>query len=207
MYSLEYFTRGAGNAQPSNSGHSAADDSSSTIGREAAWWQQTADFRALVRQGIPREQRGALWFALSGASAMKGMAGPGYYQQLASHAAEQVAEATCQTAATASSSANRNAGNSDGADEVRKQVAKRARQIEKDLKRTFAGEETAINSEPSKEALRRVLTAYAVHNEETGYCQSMNLLLAHLLLQSGIEEEQAFWLLAVLVEQIVPGTY
>jgi len=50
-----------------------------------------------------------------------------------------------------------------------------------------------------------VLFAYAEHNPAVGYCQSMNLLLAHLLLQLGVNEERGFWLLATLIEDIVPG--
>ena len=49
-----------------------------------------------------------------------------------------------------------------------------------------------------------MLFSYAEHNEEVGYCQSMNLVLAHILLQLGVREERAFWLLATLIEDIAP---
>lgn len=42
------------------------------------------------------------------------------------------------------------------------------------------------------EALKRVLTAFAAHDAELGYVQSMNFLAAFLLL-AGVKEEEAFW--------------
>lgn len=54
-------------------------------------------------------------------------------------------------------------------------------------------------------SLSKVLFAYAAHNPTIGYCQSMNLLLAHILIQRGVDDEAAFWILATLVEDIVPG--
>ena len=46
--------------------------------------------------------------------------------------------------------------------------------------------------------LKNILLAYSVRNPQVGYCQSMNFLCAMLLLY--LEEEQAFWVLAALVE-------
>ena len=39
-----------------------------------------------------------------------------------------------------------------------------------------------------------MLGAYATHNKAVGYCQSMNYLVAHMLIFLG--EEESFWLLA-----------
>lgn len=52
---------------------------------------------------------------------------------------------------------------------------------------------------------RRVLFAYARHNPSVGYCQGMNFLTALLLLL--MEEEAAFWCLAAIVEDILPGYF
>ena len=51
-----------------------------------------------------------------------------------------------------------------------------------------------------RSALRRLLLAYAAHNENTGYCQALNFLGGMLLLVTGMREEDAFWLLLALVE-------
>jgi hypothetical protein len=55
-------------------------------------------------------------------------------------------------------------------------------------------------------ALKRVLTAFAAHDAALGYVQSMNFLAAFLLL-AGVAEEDAFWCLVVLVEDVVPGYF
>jgi len=49
-----------------------------------------------------------------------------------------------------------------------------------------------------------VLTAYALRNAEIGYCQSMNFIAALLLIVLEHDEEQAFWMLSVIEERIVP---
>ena len=56
-----------------------------------------------------------------------------------------------------------------------------------------------------RDALKRVLFAYARHNPSVGYCQGMNFLTALLLLL--MEEEAAFWCLAAIVEDILPGYF
>lgn len=54
--------------------------------------------------------------------------------------------------------------------------------------------------------LFRVLCAYAHHNERVGYCQGLNYIAGLLLLVTK-SEEKSFWLLKVLVEQILPDYY
>ena len=85
-----------------------------------------------------------------------------------------------------------------------------AAQIEKDLPRTgatFAAQGFQLNpGEPTWRALRNILTAYAAHDPETGYVQSMNFLAAFLVL-AGLDEEDAFWCLVALVTKIVPGYF
>jgi len=50
-------------------------------------------------------------------------------------------------------------------------------------------------------ALRRLLRAYARRNRAVGYCQGLNFIAGVMLLF--LSEEQAFWLLATLLEQVL----
>ena len=72
-------------------------------------------------------------------------------------------------------------------------------EIEKDLRRTFP-DNHLYESEEGLAMLRRVLLAYSVHNPVVGYCQSMNFICALCLLF--MDEEQAFWLLTFIVEEL-----
>lgn len=84
-----------------------------------------------------------------------------------------------------------------------KAFAKIKDQIEKDLPRTFPAH--PLLDGIGRDALKRVLFAYARHNPSVGYCQGMNFLTALLLLL--MEEEAAFWCLAAIVEDILPGYF
>ena len=44
---------------------------------------------------------------------------------------------------------------------------------------------------------------YSFHNEKLGYCQSMNFVVAMLLLN--MDEENAFWTLVIMLEDYLPG--
>ncbi|KAL4443677.1 hypothetical protein ABPG75_011414 [Micractinium tetrahymenae] len=76
-------------------------------------------------------------------------------------------------------------------------------QIDKDLHRTFP-------DHPSMDAngratLRRILSAYAHRNPAVGYCQGLNFLGATFLLF--MSEEDAFWCLCALIEDILGVSY
>ncbi|XP_076947867.1 uncharacterized protein LOC143619931 isoform X2 [Bidens hawaiensis] len=76
-------------------------------------------------------------------------------------------------------------------------------QIEKDLPRTFPGH-PALDGH-GRNALRRLLTAYARHNPSVGYCQAMNFFAGLLLLL--MPEENAFWALLGILDDYFEGYY
>lgn len=55
------------------------------------------------------------------------------------------------------------------------------------------------------EKLRRVCKAYTVRNPEIGYCQGFNFMVGRFL--KIMSEEEAFWMLAVLIESFIPLDY
>ncbi|EEE55636.1 hypothetical protein OsJ_03987 [Oryza sativa Japonica Group] len=76
-------------------------------------------------------------------------------------------------------------------------------QIEKDLPRTFPGHPAL--DEDGRNALRRLLTAYARHNPSVGYCQAMNFFAGLLLLL--MPEENAFWALTGIMDDYFDGYF
>eukprot|EP01035_Chromulina_nebulosa_P018755 gene18755-24522_t len=130
--------------------------------------------KELIRNGIPPELRGDIWWICSGASEkMKQESLAGDYESLLSRS-EELDDTVV--------------GND----------------IEKDLRRTLPACEW-IQSDQGIESLRNVLRAYALRNPLVGYCQSMNYICGLLLLH--MDEERAFWLLVVLIEDILPCDY
>jgi len=56
-------------------------------------------------------------------------------------------------------------------------------------------------------SLRDVLTAYALHDANVGYCQSLNYVAAMLLVALHFDAEAAFWMLVMFCEDLFPDFY
>ncbi|KAI2616279.1 TBC-domain-containing protein [Hypoxylon sp. NC1633] len=78
-------------------------------------------------------------------------------------------------------------------------------QIEMDINRTLT-DNIFFRKGPGVGRLHEVLRAYARHNPEVGYCQGMNMIAANLLLTMPSAED-AFWVLASIIERILPRGY
>ncbi|KAI8638868.1 rab-GTPase-TBC domain-containing protein [Parasitella parasitica] len=89
-------------------------------------------------------------------------------------------------------------------DKYKNQKSTSTEEIEKDLNRSLP-EYPGYQSCEGINRLRRVLTAYAWNNPELGYCQAMNIVVSALLIYT--TEEQAFWILHILVDRFFPGYY
>ncbi|CAA6661569.1 unnamed protein product [Spirodela intermedia] len=74
-------------------------------------------------------------------------------------------------------------------------------QIDQDLPRTFPGHPW-LDTPQGQASLRRVLVAYSFRDSDVGYCQGLNYVAALLLLVMTAEED-AFWMLAVLLEDVL----
>lgn len=72
-------------------------------------------------------------------------------------------------------------------------------QIELDLPRTYPHHAFFKTSE-GRQALRRVLTAFAAHRPDVGYCQSMNFVAGLLLLTMDQDQEKVFWVMVALID-------
>ncbi|XP_042452127.1 TBC1 domain family member 2A-like [Zingiber officinale] len=80
-------------------------------------------------------------------------------------------------------------------------VTPATRQIDHDLPRTFPNHPW-LDSLEGQASLRRVLVGYSFRDSDVGYCQGLNYVAALLLLVMNTEED-AFWMLAVLLENVL----
>ncbi|KAF2637093.1 TBC-domain-containing protein [Massarina eburnea CBS 473.64] len=78
-------------------------------------------------------------------------------------------------------------------------------QIQMDITRTLT-DNIFFRKGPGVHKLNEVLIAYSRRNPEIGYCQGMNLITACLLLIMPTSED-AFWMLATMIENILPDNY
>ncbi|KAF2097306.1 RabGAP/TBC [Rhizodiscina lignyota] len=157
---------------------------------------KTEKVKRYIRKGIPPEWRGAAWFWYAGGPGRL-IQNPGLYRSLI----EQL-----------------NQGMLSDSDREH---------IERDLNRTFPDNIRFKPDVPPKKesqdhididelqlpdtsmirALRRVLSAFAIHNPSIGYCQSLNFLAGLLLLFLDEDEEKTFILLNVITGIHLPGTH
>lgn len=135
------------------------------------------DVSSLVRGGVPHEMRGEVWMQLAQRSraALSSVGGKTYRQLVDEVAAlEGPKSESVQT-------------------------------IDQDLPRTFPLH-SFIDTEEALGELRNVLIAYSLRNPGVGYCQSMNFISAVMLIalqDRPSREEDAFWLLALLEENLL----
>ena len=155
-------------------------------GRNATLMRQPR-FHQLIRVGLPNRLRGEMWELTSGSLFLRLHDPNLYHNTLAKFKGKE----------------------SLAIDE-----------IEKDLNRSLP-EYAGYQSHEGIERLRRVLTAYSWTNEEVGYCQAMNIVIAAILMYydtflfkrcfltraSYTSEAQAFSLLSVLCDRLLPGYY
>ncbi|KAK1421256.1 hypothetical protein QVD17_23448 [Tagetes erecta] len=154
-------------------------------------WKQELEF--LVQGGVPMALRGELWQAFVG---VKARHVKNYYQNLL--LPESKKDNSVDHQKTEVDEAN-NKSTVDSVDVPEKWKS----QIEKDLPRTFPGHPAL--DEGGRNALRRLLTAYARHNPSVGYCQAMNFFAGLLLLL--MPEENAFWALLGILDDYFEGYY
>ncbi|XP_031250101.1 ecotropic viral integration site 5 protein homolog isoform X1 [Pistacia vera] len=154
-------------------------------------WKE--ELEVLVRGGVPMALRGELWQAFVGVRARRVEK---YYQDLLA------SETKSGNNTEENSSLSDSDSKSSTTDSVRV-PEKWKGQIEKDLPRTFPGH-PALDDD-GRNALRRLLTAYARHNPSVGYCQAMNFFAALLLLM--MPEENAFWALMGIIDDYFDGYY
>lgn len=74
--------------------------------------------------------------------------------------------------------------------------------IDMDIKRTHAN----IITPDIKNKMIRILYNYSKRNMEIGYCQGMNYMCFNFL-QLGFEEEETFWILVNIFENLIPKNY
>eukprot|EP01103_Thecamoeba_quadrilineata_P012936 TRINITY_DN3461_c0_g2_i1.p1 TRINITY_DN3461_c0_g2~~TRINITY_DN3461_c0_g2_i1.p1 ORF type:complete len:897 (-),score=197.99 TRINITY_DN3461_c0_g2_i1:267-2957(-) len=173
-------------------------------GRSVVLIQSSPRLKNLVRCGIPDDLRAELWQYLSG-SRHKSITSKKTYEMYLRHAEE-----ACRMGTTTRRADEEQKSSGEGEGEGEKMATKSGNQrfvvgeIERDLARTLP-EHPFYHSEEGLLSLKNVLLAFSLSNPEIGYCQSMNILVALFLLY--LSEENAFWLLSSLCEDLRPDNY
>ncbi|KAF9321793.1 TBC1 domain member 9, partial [Linnemannia elongata] len=143
--------------------------------------------RRLVLNGVPESFRPQLWTVLSGASYFR--SGDESYRRNLIQLQQQ----------------DRIARNTSSEDIISSRMTMvTLGEIENDVKRSMP-DHPAYQSTIGLGALRRVLNSYSFRNPSIGYAQSMNIVTSVLLLH--LKEEDAFWVLATICEQLLPDYY
>ncbi|KAK9282676.1 hypothetical protein L1049_010896 [Liquidambar formosana] len=154
-------------------------------------WKE--ELECLVQGGVPMALRGELWQAFVGVKARRIES---YYQDLLASETKTGENAEQHNLQSDNDS---KVSTTDSVSLPEKWKG----QIEKDLPRTFPGHPAL--DEGGRNALRRLLTAYARHNPSVGYCQAMNFFAGLLLLL--MPEENAFWALMGIIDDYFDGYY
>lgn len=153
--------------------------------------------RSVVWEGIPHHLRCEIWPVVTrahdrAAVALSAVAGPScrelFHQTIDSLRSQHRVLKTCRDASAMM--------------RVRRDAAK---DIEKDVPRTFAGHRTKVNTPHGQSALRFVLRAHAAYNRAVGYAQSLNMHAALMLSVENMKIGHAFWLLVTLTTFVAPG--
>ncbi|GLJ24873.1 hypothetical protein SUGI_0475710 [Cryptomeria japonica] len=163
---------------------------SQVLNAEPCSWKE--ELESLVRGGVPMALRKELWQAFVGTRVRRI---ENYYNELLMLRKDDEAGNMKDSDLQKNSITN-------GISET-SIVEKWKSQIEKDLPRTFPGHPAL--DEDGRNALRRLLTAYARHNPSVGYCQAMNFFAGLLLLL--MPEENAFWTLTGIIDDYFEGYY
>eukprot|EP01127_Copromyxa_protea_P021007 TRINITY_DN7117_c0_g1_i2.p1 TRINITY_DN7117_c0_g1~~TRINITY_DN7117_c0_g1_i2.p1 ORF type:complete len:958 (+),score=170.30 TRINITY_DN7117_c0_g1_i2:287-2875(+) len=150
----------------------------------------------LIQTGIPLWMKGYMWQFISNSFAFQLTHEKNYYESLVNKQHQSWLDISKFADGT-----------------KRDEVTRVLDEIERDLHRSLPKQSYFMieseNGEVVTESegiskLRRVLHAFAAHNPEIGYCQSMNIIVASLLLFVG--EEEAFYLLCSIIQK-VPDYY
>jgi hypothetical protein len=165
--------------------------------------------RALVQMGIPINRRAPFWPILLNINSKKK---PNEYLSLVQAALNRHGNTTledcfCVTPLDSNNDSSTSSPVTPSSSTPRDQCNEIHEdwmpQIDKDLHRTFP--DHPMMDTAGKAALRRILSAYSVRNPEVGYCQGLNFLAAMFMLL--FNEEDAFWCVVVLVEDLLPGYF
>ena len=80
-----------------------------------------------------------------------------------------------------------------------------ANKISRDLYRSFSEEDNPDESKITK--LKNILYAFTIRNLSLNYCQGLNLIVSNLLITTDYNEEESFYLLLKIMEDILPFDY